>query len=343
MSGRSGRWLGKLPSRDLQSLVISRLAGYKSPATLVGPSIGEDAAVIDLGVMELVAHSDPITEAGALAGRLAVIVSSNDVAVTGARPRWLSLTVVLHEGASDEDLRGIIEGASLEAGRIGVDIVGGHTEVAPGLNKPVVVGTCMGVTCRGCSVPTSGAREGDYIVQVKPAGLEGTAIIATDFAELLSRRGLPRNLVERAAGLADHLSVVREAVELSEARVVSSMHDPTEGGLIGGLVEMAKASGKDFHVNESKILVAAETRAISRELGIDPLKLISSGTLLATVPEEKLDDALMILSELEAPYSVIGRVSEGAGRLILNRRTGDIVEYVETPPDEITRLWAGKG
>ncbi|MCE4612382.1 MAG: AIR synthase family protein [Desulfurococcales archaeon] len=343
MSGRNGKWLGKLSSRDLQRLVLSRLAGFRSPATVIGPSIGEDAAIIDLGVMDLVVHSDPITEAGVLAGRLAVIVSSNDVAVSGARPRWLSLTVVLHEGAGEEELKSVIEGASLEAGRIGVDIVGGHTEVAPGLSKPVVVGTCIGVTCRGCSVPTGGARDGDYVVQVKPAGLEGTAIIATDFAELLTRKGLPRNLVERAAGLADHLSVVREAVELSEAEVVTSMHDPTEGGLIGGLVEMAKASGRDLHVNEAKILVAAETRAIARELGIDPLKLISSGTLLATVPENMLSDALMILSELETPYSVIGRVREGSGRLILNRRTGDIVEYRETPPDEITSLWAGKG
>jgi len=342
LSGRNGEWLGKLPSKDLHTRVLSRLGGGRSPATVIGPSIGEDAAVIDLGSMDLVVHTDPITEAGVLAGRLAVIVSSNDVAVTGARPMWVSLAILLQEGAGEETLRDIIEGATAEAGRLGVEIIGGHTEVSPGLNKTIIVGTCIGVTCKGCRVPTGGASVGDYIVQVKPAGLEGTAIIATDFADLLRKRGVPENLIRRASALVDHLSVAREAVELAEARAVSSMHDPTEGGLIGGLVEMAKASGKDFVVNESRILVAAETRVIARELKIDPLRLISSGTLLATVPGDRLDDASMILSELEAPYSVIGRVEAGAGRLVLNRRTGDIVEYTETPQDEITRLWAGQ-
>jgi hydrogenase expression/formation protein HypE len=95
LPGRGGDWLGKLSSRELHGRVLSRLGGRRGPETIIGPSIGEDAAVIDLGTMELVVHTDPITEAGALAGRLAVIVSSNDVAVTGARPRWVSLAILL--------------------------------------------------------------------------------------------------------------------------------------------------------------------------------------------------------------------------------------------------------
>lgn len=341
MSGEEGRIVGKLPSRQLAS-ILGRAWLRRTPSTVVGPSIGEDAAVVRLGLLDLVFHVDPITEAGELAGRLAVIVASNDVAVTGARPRWLSLAYLVPPGSGTPLLERLVSDAEKAAGELGVEIVGGHTEFSPGLSKPVVVAAAVGVTCAGCSVPTGDAMPGDLILQVKPAAMEGTAILSTDFRRLLEERGVPSDVIERGARLADNISVVREAVELAEARVVSSMHDPTEGGILGGLVEMAVASGTTISIFEDKIIVRDETRVVSRALGVDFLKLISSGTLLAAVPRSRLNDALEVLEDLKVEYSLIGEVVNRSSEpgVILFKSTGEKQFHRDTPRDEISRFWS---
>ena len=340
MREKSGEWLGKLGLRDLTKL-LSLSWRTRTPSTLVGPSIGEDAAIIDLGSLDLVFHVDPITEAERLAGWLAIHVAANDIAVTGATPRWATLTILLPGGTGFSVVEDIMSDAERAASELGVEIVGGHTEATPGLNKKIVIASMVGVTCRGCSVPTGGARPGDVVVQVKPAGMEGTAIIATDFRELLLERGIGGDVIRRASELASGISVVREALELAGHRLVSSLHDPTEGGLVGGLVEVAIASGASLRVYQDRVLVDESTREISEALGIDPLKLISSGTLIACIPRERLNDAEALLEELGAPYSIIGEVEGGGGgALKLISMEGEQI-YREPPMDEIARLWAG--
>ncbi len=339
MQDKNGKWLGKLPPGTLSRL-LHRLTPVTFPSTIVGPRIGEDAAIIDTGFCDLVMHVDPITEAGALAGWLAVHVASNDIAVTGARPRWLIVTLLLREGASMDEAERIAEEIGRAAREIGVEVVGGHTEATPGLNKTIVQVAAIGCTCRGCSVPTSGARPGDLVVQVKPAGIEGTAIIATDLRHRLLEMGLNRDLVDRAASMYKMVSIVREALELASRGLATAMHDPTEGGLIGGLIEVALASGTSITIDRSKVIIAPETRIITEKLEIDPLKLISSGTLIATIPPSKIREAETILDSMNVEYSIIGVVEERREWILRIRHPAGDTIYNKVPQDEITRVIA---
>ncbi len=333
-------WLGKLPLNDLSSHVLSRITAVKYPQTLVGPYIGEDAAVIDLGNCELVIHTDPITEAGDLAGWLALNVAANDIAVTGARPRWATLVILLPYEESEKHLRRIVDSVNSASRELEIEIVGGHTEVTPGLKRPIIVATTWGCTCKGCSVPTGGAKPGDVIIQVKPAGIEGTSILATDFRGLLVKKGVDENVLNRAALFYKEISVVKEALELAKRGLATSMHDPTEGGLLGGLVEIAYASGTSLVIDSSKVLVAEETRIIASKLGLDPLKLISSGTLLVTVSQDRISEVMSVLDGLKVEYSLIGKVIDRRGWMLKVESGEDYSIYNEPPQDEISRIWA---
>ncbi|MEB3860626.1 MAG: AIR synthase family protein [Desulfurococcales archaeon] len=337
MQEKNGKWLGKLPSKTLEKILSGPL-GSGGASTVVGPSIGEDAAIIDMGCCDLVMHVDPITEAGNRAGWLAVHVASNDIAVTGARPRWVMLTILAREGASLEEIQGIIHEAGRAASEIGAEIVGGHTEVTPGLGKTIVQATAIGYTCKGCSVPTSGAKPGDLVLQVKPAGLEGTAIIATDFRDTLEDMGIDREILDRASTFYDKISVVKEALALADRGLVTAMHDPTEGGLLGGLIEIAKASHTTLIVRASDILVTRETSIIAEALKIDPLKLISSGTLIATVPRRHAGEVDRVLGGMGVEHKFIGEVAEYSGSYLRLKAGEAYIEYNEEPMDEITRV-----
>ncbi|MET1102225.1 MAG: AIR synthase family protein [Pyrodictiaceae archaeon] len=334
--------MGKLPPALMEKYVYSRL-GVRDPAVIVGPQVGEDSAVIDLGDGRvLVVHADGITGAVELLGWLAVHIVSNDIAVTGARPRWYLATLYLPEDADERVIDKITEQMDRAAREIGVMIVGGHTEFTPRLERPLVATTAIGVVDKGRFVRTSGAKPGDLVVMTKTAGIEGTAILASDFKDELLRKGVGEAVLERARGFLERVSVVREALLLAENKLVTSMHDPTEGGLLGGLSEIAYASGTTIEAWEEKIPVAPETREICRALGIDPLRLISSGVLVATVPREKAEKALGLLEREGLQASIIGEVVERRGNtlVVLHRSNGSTEEldsvYVH---DELIRLW----
>ena len=331
--------VGKLEYTLLKKYVFNRI-GAKRKEVIVGPGIGEDAAIIDFGDKVLVVHSDPITEAVERIGWLAVNIACNDVAVRGARPYWASTTILLPEGFREELLDEITRDIDEAARKLGVMIVGGHTEEAPRLDRPIVVVTAMGLASKNTLVTTSGARVGDLVLMTKTAGLEGTAIIARDFEKLLLDKGVPKEVVVRAKEFLWNISVVREAVELAWLGA-TSMHDPTEGGVLGGLIEMSIASGKRIRVYEDKIPIAYETRIIAQALGINPLNLISSGVLLATIPKSIAMEALRVLENMGVKASIIGEVVSGEG-VELVRREG-VEEYHDFVVDEIARLWSLTG
>ena len=332
---------GKLPPSFLEKYVWRR-HGRDDPRVLVGPGIGEDAAVIDMGDRVLVLHSDPITEAVEGIGWLALNIAANDVATAGAKPLWASVTILLPEGFSEKLLDEITGDLHRAAEELGVSIVGGHTEEAPRLDRPILVVTMLGEAPRDRYVRTGGAKPGDAVLVVKSAGLEGTSILAKDFRDVLESQGIGDNLLEKAAGFAAEVSIVREALLLAEMGA-TSLHDPTEGGLIGGLVEVALASGKTLEVWEKDVPVKPETRRICEALGLDPLKLISSGALIATVPPEKLGQVKEALNSMGIEYGVAGRVHEGAAKLIIHRIEGRTEEYEEPPVDELARVWEKHG
>ncbi len=328
--------VGKVRPDLLARFVFSR-TGAEDPSVLVGPAYGEDSAIIDMGDFVLVIHSDPITEAVGRIGWLAVHVACNDVAVRGARPRWLLPVLLLPEGCPDGLLDEITAQIDEAAREVGAAVVGGHTERCPGLGRPIISMTALGTAPKDRYVITGGARPGDLVLMTKGAGLEGTAILATDFSAELARAGVPEGLLERARAFMTEISVVREALALAEVGV-NSMHDPTEGGLLGGLAELAYASGRHIEVWEDKVLVRPETEAVCRALGVDPLRLISSGCLLATLPPGKLDGAREALSGLGVEWAVIGEVGEGPPGLLVHRRDGRAERVGPFVEEELARL-----
>lgn len=332
---------GKIPVDLLERYVFPRI-GVGHPAVRLGPSYGEDSAVIDTGGLVVVTHVDPITAAGKLVGWLSVHIASNDVAVTGAEPRWVLATILLPENATPSLVDEITRQIDQAAREIGVMIVGGHTEATPGLDRPILVTTAVGVARNDGYVPTSGARPGDVVIMTKSAAVEGTAVLSTDFEEELIDKGVPKPIVEAAKEYLRMVSVVREALQLSGYGLASSMHDPTEGGILGGLSEIAHSSRVKIVVREDAIPVSRETRMITGALGVDPLRLLGSGSLLATVPREKASEAIEVLREVGVKAKVIGKVLDAApgevGAEII-RRDGSVERLPRLVQDEIYKLF----
>ena len=273
---------GKLPPALLRRLVFGRL-GARRPETLVRAAYGEDSAVLDLGGDLVVLSSDPITAAGERAGWLGVHVACNDVAANGATPVGVLLTILVPEGAPPAVVGAVMRDAHRAARELGVEIVGGHTEVTPALPRLLLALTAVGRAPRSRYLTSAGARPGDALLLTKAAGLEGTAVLAHDFAEALRGR-VPAAALRRARGFLRELSVVPEALAAA-ALGATALHDVTEGGVLGALYELAAASGVGFAVRATDVPVRPETAAICRALALDPLRLLGSGALLVAAPD----------------------------------------------------------
>ena len=326
--------LGKVPREVLEKVVFRRL-GWRRKDVIVFPRFGEDAAVLKLDKKTLVAAMDPITGSEERIGWLSVHVNANDVAVMGAEPRWFSATILLPEDDLSK-LDVIMKDIDAACRSLRVSLVTGHTEVASNVSTPIVIGHMLGVPVGRKPVTSSDARPGDVLVMSKSAGIEGTAILASAFREKLAGK-IPEDVLARAEKFYEKISIVREALKLAERGLPSAMHDPTEGGVIGGAYELAEASGCSFVLYEERVPVAVETEAVCRALGCDPLKLISSGVLLAAVPRRLLEKCLKTVRGLR----VIGELRErGEGNVVV-RRGGREEEVKESVRDELWRLLSG--
>jgi hydrogenase expression/formation protein HypE len=328
--------VGKLPAELLERFVMSRI-GVIDPEVLVGPKYGEDAAIIKIGGSYIAAHSDPITAAVKNAGWLAINVASNDVAVRGAMPRWVLNTILLPPSASIEDLDEITGQIDRAARRLGIMIVGGHTEVTDVVSRLVIVSTVIGPVV-GRPISTGGAGVGDMVIMTKTAGVEGTAIIATDYRDILLRKGVPQEVLDRALSFYDMISVVDEALALAKSDLATSMHDPTEGGIVGGVAEIAYASGKGVEIWEESVPIAPETQEIAQTIGIDPLRLISSGSLIATIPRDHVEEAIKILRMKGIKASIIGKVLPSGSGVTLVKKDSTRIKIPMHVDDEIYRV-----
>lgn len=329
----------KLRHEALKRL-ISKVWG-EDPSVLVPPKLGEDAAVIDLGSGNvLLVHPDPITGAVQYLGKLAIYVPTNDVAVEGGYPRYVTLTLILPEGAGEETALKIAEDSGKAAEELGVSVVGGHTEFSDSVTRPLAVVTAIGFSDPAHVTPTSAARPGDLIIMGKSAAMEAAAIVATDFRKRLEEAGVPENVIEDASSLIERISLVREAWALASRRLVRAMHDPTEGGLLGGVAEMADASGLSAIIDSSSVIVSDTVREVLGAVGADPLRSLSSGTLLAASPREKVGEALAVLESMGVEASIIGEFTWRRQWLVKVVGGGE-VDYVEEPfvEDEVMALW----
>jgi hydrogenase expression/formation protein HypE len=298
--------MAKFDPETLAALVLSR-TGAAREDVLVGPAYGEDAAAVSVGDETLVVSTDPVSLAAERIGTLAVDVATNDVAACGGVPAFLAATLFLPR--ADRDLLDAVTGQiDAAAERLGVAVVGGHTETVAGLDRPLVSLTAMGVADR--YVPTSGASPGDRVLCTKAAGIEATGVLATDFRADLLAAGVPESTVETAETFFDDVSVAAEGVAL--APHVDAMHDPTEGGVLGGLVETATASGVRIDVDREAVPVREATRDCCAAMGLDPLRVLGSGAMVATCPPSAVEDALAACADAGVEAAVVGDVEAAA-------------------------------
>jgi hydrogenase maturation factor len=327
---------GKIPTEVLVRNVF-RYTGKVDRSVILGSSIGEDAALVSLGKHVLVLTTDPVTGASADLGWLSVHVNANDIACRGATPRWFLCDLLLPEKSGVKLLDAIMRQIDQAAKEIGVAIVGGHTEVTPGLKRPIVVGYMLGLAENGSFVTSSGARPGNDIIMTKHVGIEGTGILAADFAPKLRPKIKPQTL-RTAKRMRRWISVVEDARLAVQSGGVRAMHDPTEGGLLQGVWELAEASKVGFTIQTSEISVLPETEQICSVFGLDPLRLMSSGCLLIVAEKRRSG---MILRHLKAhgiPGNVIGKVTPLRNGRKLVEGDGRVKEIGPSERDELYRV-----
>jgi len=303
---------GKLPQELLRKML--KHSGALDKRVILGPSIGEDAAVVRLGKQMLVLKTDPVTYASDMIGWYAVNVNANDVVTRGARPAWFQAVILLPVGSDEKLVEDIFKQISKAASELGIAVTGGHTEVTPGIDHPIVVGDMHGVVKGNRLVSTSGAKVDDAIVLTKCAAIEGTAAIARERrSELL--KVFDEGFVDRAANylFKPGLSVVLEAMTALRCKV-TAMHDPTEGGVSMGVQELAEASGRSVELWKDEVIVRKETEMICRRYGLDPLGLLGSGALLATFKPSDAEKYVTEVHKLGIDAAVVGKVIAGKGK-----------------------------
>ena len=267
---------GKLTSKELKSL-LKTLKMHRNDI-LLGPGIGEDCGAIRFGDWACVLSTDPVTAASADAGTIAVHISCNDVASSGAEPIAILLTLMAPPEATLNDIKRIIEQAQKAAESLGVEIIGGHTETTDAVNRIVVSTTAVGRCAADKLLHAGGAQENDRIILTKYAALEGTAILAADYQEECAGF-LSTDELQQAKSLTNQISVVKEGL-IGVNSGASAMHDVTEGGVLGAVWEICEASGCGAQISMEKIPVLPVTKKICSHFGINPLRLISSGSMI---------------------------------------------------------------
>jgi len=331
--------LGKLPVKDL-----ARLLKQYTPADLrliVGAAIGEDAAVIDMGDRYLVAATDPITFATDKIGWYAVHVNANDVACTGATPRWFLATLLLPEKETTPALvDDIFSQMNAACASLNVTLAGGHTEITYGLDRPIVIGQMLGEVAPDKMVSTGGAQMGDDLILTKGIAIEATAVIATEMRQALLADFDENSLNDYANFLVNPgISVMKDAVIAIQVGGVHAMHDPTEGGIASGLHEMAGAARVGLEIFEDQLPFLPETTALCQHFKLDPLGVIASGALLIAADPSMSENIIKELATGGISAGVIGRVrpAEFGCKLVDGEGTRSLPTFAR---DEITRLFA---
>jgi hydrogenase expression/formation protein HypE len=330
---------GKLPPDLLQRLLVSYTSA--DPRVIVGPAVGEDAAIIDMGARYLIAKSDPITFATDAIGHYAVVVNANDIATRGGQPKWFLATLLLPEQTTSVRLVESIFAQIAQACKsFGIALVGGHTEVTYGLDRPILAGHMLGEVDPDALVTTGGAQIGDVLLLTKGICLEGASIIAREREQELKRLGVPEAVIQRARNFLFEpgISVVRDAQIAIGAGRLHAMHDPTEGGLAMAIHELATAARVGVVIQRNHLTILEEAAVLCEVYGLDPLGTIASGALLIATPPE---DAMRIQQALrtnQIQCAAIGRIVPPSEGIFLDdgKELRPLPQYVR---DEITRIF----
>lgn len=328
---------GKLPG-DMLARMISR---YRTPAddsVIVDTSYGFDAAAVSVGGETVIIKSDPITFATTDAARYVVAVNANDIACMGGIPRWMTVVGLLPETGTTPDLvESLFSDLRDACVAEGIMLVGGHTEITIGLDRPILVGTLLGVTGEHGLLRPGEASEGDELYVTKSVGLEGTALLSSELGDRLAH-SLGKDVVASGRALLNDpgISITTDARALLSSGVVTAMHDPTEGGLATAVHEIAAASGLGARIDAGSIPVLPETRAICEELGIDPLGLLSSGALLVAARPGSAEALSVALDGTGVPLARIGVLTDAAHGCTITRN-GETASLPRFDSDELAR------
>jgi hydrogenase expression/formation protein HypE len=325
---------GKIPINILKDVVFKNLGAPRNEV-LLGPTAGVDGAILDMGTKDAIVSMDPITGAVERIGWEAINVNANDIATFGVEPAFFFSCIMLPENADSKIIETISSQMHHAAEELGIAIVGGHCEVTPGLANPIVAGCVMGLTEKGKYVTAAGAKTGDKLILTKAAGIEGTAILAADREKQL-RAVFSQPMLDDAKRFYSQISVVKDALTAYRTGGVHAMHDPTEGGILNGVHEMADAAGLGAKVFEEKITVEPETAKICRYYEIDPLQLISSGALLIAAEPEAAPKIIENLAKERIYADVIGEFLPNPNKRLLVKG-GDSAEILPRPLSD--HLW----
>ena len=331
--------LGKL-RLDLLEQILPEPSSL-SPSVVVGPKIGEDATVVDLGSTYLVIKTDPITFATDEIGWYVVCVNSNDLATMGATPKWLQVTILLPENRTTEDLvRDIMNQITTACQHFNISLCGGHTEVTHGLDRPIVVGNMLGEVSKDKLITSSSAQEGDDLILTKGLGIEATSIIARE-RELDLLKNFSSDRISQAKTYLTNpgISVLKDASIAINTGGVHAMHDPTEGGVSTAIHELAYAANVGAIIWEEKLLISDITEDLCQEFGINPLGAISSGALLIAADHNKSNQIISALAEQKIPSTIIGQLLNPTDGIQFKKRGGHNQPLPIFETDEITKIF----
>jgi hydrogenase expression/formation protein HypE len=328
--------VGKLPPDFLEQSLTGIV--LDDPAVLIGAGIGEDAAAVDVtGAEVLVLASDPITLATDSMARYVVLANANDVATSGATPRWLLSTLLFPVGSSASEILAVTRDIQEVCATCGISLCGGHTEITDAVSRPLVVGTVAGTALRAELVDKRRMEEGDRILMTKGVAVEGTGLIAQEHGARLVRAGIPPAEVAECARFLDNMGVLEEARIARSCAVVTALHDVTEGGLATAVRELGAAGGRRLRIYIDRIPVYRHTERVCDALSLDPLGLIGSGSLLIACSPADAGPLVAALVSAGIEATDIGEVL-GPGEGIEALRDGTPVEWPCFQRDEVSRL-----
>ena len=326
---------GKIPIDILKEIVFNNL-GVKREEVTLGPSVGLDGAVIEIGDKSLVVSMDPLTGATERLGLLAVNINANDIATFGVKPSFFSSCILLPKNSDKKTIETICSQIDEAARDLGMAVTGGHCEVTPRLENPIVVGCAMGVADKGSYVTAAEARPKDKLIMTKSAGMEGTAILASDKEEKVKEK-IRGSVLNQAKGFFSQISIVREAIIAFQTGGVNAMHDPTEGGVFGGIHEMADASSLGVRILEENISIRLETIRICKLFQIDPLQLVSSGALLISAKPAAANKIIERIRSHSVQASVIGEFTDDPNERLIRRKDGRLQNVPRPSSDHLWR------
>lgn len=329
--------IGKLDNDLLQRIVIDKIS-FRRDEVKVRPGIGEDCAVIDFGEYDCVLSTDPITAAAESIGKEAVHISCNDIASNGVQPLGVLLTVLLPPETTEEQVEQIMAQAAEAAAALGVEIIGGHTEITDVVKQPVITSTAVGRSVKR-EGPEPPMQRGDRVLLTKAVGIEATAIIATDHRGKVESVLTAEELAE-AEAMFSEISVVTEGV-IAGRIGFRAMHDVTEGGVLGAVWEVCRLHGVSAEVYKAAIPVRPVTAKVCEALNLDPYRILSSGAMLIVAGEAEAGEIIKACKEKGVEVTEIGKIADaGTGNVLYEGAAADGPFSWITPPgaDEIYKL-----